>query len=300
MTTKPSAATGHDALQQARELIRASADAPPRLAQLARHVGLSASHLQRAFRKRFGLSPAEYARSLRLQRLKSALRNSERVTDAIYDAGFSSSSRVYEHTGQLLGMTPASYQDGASGIAIRYTTLATPVGQLLVAATERGICAITLADDDAKLLDELRHEFPGASLSRVDAGRDEWLAAMVARVSRELGLHPRRKMTDTPAPPLDIRATAFQWRVWQALQRIPRGQTRSYAQVAKDIGSPRAVRAVASACAGNRLAVVVPCHRVVRSDGSYGGYRWGVARKQRILDNEKPSAATTGSRRRAG
>lgn len=278
-----SAAIANDPLQQAHALITAAADEPPRLAELARRVGLSASHLQRAFRKRYGLSPAEYAQSLRLQRLKSALRDTPRVTDAIYDAGYGSGSRVYEKTGQLLGMTPATYRRGAAGVAIKYTTLQTPLGYLLVAASERGICTVTIGDDDATLTAGLRAEFPDAAIERVDTGRDDWLAAMIANVAADLGFG---KATTMSAPPLDICATAFQWRVWQALQRIPRGQTRSYGQIAAQIGAPRSVRAVANACARNRLAIIVPCHRVIREDGSLGGYRWGIERKRALLARE--------------
>jgi AraC family transcriptional regulator of adaptative response/methylated-DNA-[protein]-cysteine methyltransferase len=278
-----------DPLDRALALIADTADAPPRLNELARAVGLSASHLQRAFRKRFGVSPAEYAQSLRLKNLKSALRAAPRVTDAIYDAGYGSGSRVYEKTGQLLGMTPATYRRGAAGVALRYTTLKIPLGRLLVAATERGICSVALGNDDATLLAGLRDEFPKASLERVDAGRDEWLAAVVARVQADIG--GAASGETAPMPPVDIRATAFQWRVWQALQKIPRGSTRSYSDIAAAIGAPRSVRAVANACARNRLAVVVPCHRVIREDGSLGGYRWGIARKQDLLARE--------SRRRA-
>lgn len=284
MTMKP-ATFAFDPLDRALALLD-SADAPPRLPDLARAVGLSASHLQRAFRQRFGVSPAEYAQSRKLKALKSALRDAPRVTDAIYDAGYGSGSRVYEKTGQLLGMTPADYKRGGSGIAIRYTTLQTPLGVLLVAASERGVCSVTLGDREAALADGLRAEFPQAKIERVDAGRDEWLATMIARVSAQIG--------NGAAPdenvPVDIRATAFQWRVWQALQRIPRGQTRSYAQIAQEIGAPRAVRAVASACARNRLAVVVPCHRVIRADGSLGGYRWGLSRKRELLEREAKAA----------
>jgi len=278
-----------DPLDRALALIADSADAPPRLNELARAVGLSASHLQRAFRKRFGVSPAEFAQSLRLKNLKSALRAAPRVTDAIYDAGYGSGSRVYEKTGQLLGMTPATYRRGAAGVALRYTTLKIPLGRLLVAATERGICSVALGNDDATLLAGLRDEFPKASIERVDAGRDEWLAAVVARVQADIGGATGSEAA--PMPPVDIRATAFQWRVWQALQKIPRGSTRSYSDIAAAIGAPRSVRAVANACARNRLAVVVPCHRVIREDGSLGGYRWGIARKQDLLARE--------SRRRA-
>jgi len=278
-----------DPLDRALALIADAADAPPRLNELARAVGLSASHLQRAFRKRFGVSPAEYAQSLKLKNLKSALRAAPRVTDAIYDAGYGSGSRVYEKTGQLLGMTPATYRRGAAGVALRYTTLKIPLGRLLIAATERGICSVALGDDDATLFAGLRQEFPKALIERVDAGRDEWLAAVVARVQAEIG--GAATIEAAPLPPVDIRATAFQWRVWQALQRIPRGSTRSYSDIAAAIGAPRSVRAVANACARNRLAVVVPCHRVIREDGSLGGYRWGIARKQDLLERESRRSA---------
>ena len=272
-----------DPLDRALALIADAPDAPPRLGELARAVGLSASHLQRAFRKRFGVSPAEYAQSRKLKILKSALRSAPRVTDAIYDAGYGSGSRVYEKTGQLLGMTPANYRRGAAGIALRYTTLDTALGRLLVAATERGICSVALGEDDTTLLAGLRAEFPQASIERVDAGRDEWLTAMVARVNAQIG----NQEATTSLPPIDIRATAFQWRVWQALQRIPSGETRSYSEIATEIGAPKSMRAVANACGRNRLAVVVPCHRVIREDGSLGGYRWGIARKQALLEREE-------------
>lgn len=277
-----------DPLDRALALIADAADAPPRLADLADAVGLSPSHLQRTFRKRFGVSPAEYAQSLKLKQLKSALRRAPRVTDAIYDAGYGSGSRVYEKTGQLLGMTPAAYRRGAAGVALRYTTLKIPLGRLLVAATERGICSVALGNDDETLVAALRAEFPQATLDRVDAGRDDWLAAMVGKVEAELA---GADAANDTLPPLDIRATAFQWRVWHALQRIPRGSTRSYSQIAAEIGAPRSVRAVANACGGNRLAVVVPCHRVIREDGSLGGYRWGIARKQHLLEREAKQRA---------
>ncbi|MEO8802286.1 MAG: methylated-DNA--[protein]-cysteine S-methyltransferase [Rudaea sp.] len=272
-----------DPLTLARGLLDAAGDTPLRLAELAQRVDLSATHLQRAFRKRFGVSPSEYAQALRVQRLKSALRTQPRVTDAIFDAGFGSGSRVYEKTGQLLGMTPARYQRGGAGVAIRYTTLDIPVGRVLVAASERGICAVTLGNSDATLLADLRAEFPDAQITRVDDGRDEWLAAMIARVNTELGFNAKPV---GPLPPMDIDATAFQWRVWQALQRIPAGQTRSYSDIASAIGAPKSVRAVANACGRNRLAIVVPCHRVIRADGSLGGYRWGIQRKRRLLSCE--------------
>jgi len=281
MTVKP-ASFDLDPLDRALALLE-TADPPPRLPELARAVDLSPSHLQRAFRKRFGVSPAEYAQARKVKQLKSALRAAPRVADAIYDAGYGSGSRVYEKTGQLLGMTPADYKRGGTGVAIRYTTLRTPLGALLVAASERGICSVTLGDSEKALVAGLTREFPTAAVERVDAGRDEWLAAMISRVGAEIGAGAPHSAMDVP---VDIRASAFQWRVWQALQRIPRGQTRSYTQIAQAIGAPRAVRAVASACARNRLAVIVPCHRVVRADGSLGGYRWGIERKRALLERE--------------
>lgn len=275
-----------DPVARAHELI-ASAEETPGLQALAEAVGLSPGHLQRRFRARYGMSPAEFAASRRLGRLKAALRESASVTDAVYAAGFGSGSRVYEKSDTLLGMTPADYRRGGAGTTLRYTTLATPLGELLVAATERGICAILLGKDETELLAELRREFPAAQSERVDAGRDEWLGRVIAEVHASLGWSAA---SSAPLPPFDLRATAFQWRVWQALTRIPAGQTRSYSEVAQSLGSPRAARAVARACASNRLAIMVPCHRVVREDGSLGGYRWGLARKRRLLARESEVA----------
>ncbi len=272
-----------DPLERARRLLEAS-DETPRLDRLAARVGLSPGHLQRRFRARFGVSPAEYAAARRLGRFKEALRDADSVTEAVYAAGFGSGSRVYEHADRLLGMTPASYRRGGAGVAVRYTTLDTPLGVLLVAATERGICAVSIGPEAEALVARLHHELPEARIERVDAGRDEWLTAVVARVHAGLGW----SRDSAPAtPPLDVRASAFQWRVWQALTRIPAGQTRSYAEIARAIGAPRAARAVARACASNRLALIVPCHRVIREDGSPGGYRWGPALKQELLARER-------------
>lgn len=282
MSVSPSATAAPDPIAQAHELISGADDAPS-LQTLARSVGLSPGHLQRRFRARYGMSPAEFAASRRLGRLKAALRDSESVTDAVYAAGFGSGSRVYEKSDTLLGMTPADYRRGGAGATLRYTTLATPLGELLVAATERGICAILLGTGEDELRSELEREFPAARHERVDAGRDEWLARVIAEVHANLGWS---ETSAAPMPPFDLRATAFQWRVWQALTRIPAGETRSYSAVAQAIGSPRAVRAVARACASNRLAIVVPCHRVIREDGSPGGYRWGLARKRLLLARE--------------
>lgn len=274
-----------DPVAQARAAIEAAPDAPPTLQRLARDCGLSASRLTRAFRERHGLTPREYAQSLRLGAFRQALRDGAEVTAAVYRAGFGSPSRVYENTARHLGMTPGAYRRGGEGVAIRYTVVGTPVGRLLVATTAHGLCAVTLGGDERKLAAALRAEFPNAALERVDEGADEWIAGVVARVSAMLGLEPVHG--EPPSLPADLKATAFQWRVWQELMRIPRGQTRSYGEVARAIGRPRAVRAVARACAGNRLALVVPCHRVVREDGSLGGYRWGIEAKARLLEMER-------------
>jgi AraC family transcriptional regulator of adaptative response/methylated-DNA-[protein]-cysteine methyltransferase len=274
---------GIDPLDRAHALIEAARGENVALGDLARAVGLSPTYLQRRFRARFGLSPAEYARQLKLDSFKAALRQGSRVADAVYDAGFGSGSRVYEQANALLGMTPADYRSGGAGAELRYTTLATALGQLLVAATSRGICAVSIGADDDALLAELRKEFPQARIERVDNGRDEWLSTVVERVLADIsGAAP----PDAPLPPFDLRATAFQWRVWQALTRIPRGETRTYTQVAQAIDAPRAARAVARACASNRLAFMVPCHRVVRADGQPGGWRWGPPRKRRLLSLE--------------
>src|ERR1051325_653124 len=251
------------ALERARALIE-DAEQAPSLDTLAEAAGLSPTYLQRAFRRRYGMSPAEYHRARRFGQFKASLRDGAAVTDAVYDAGFGSGSRVYEHSNRLLGMTPASYRAGGLGASIRYTTTDTPLGRLLVATTARGICSVTLGDGDADLQRRLREEFPQAELERVDAGREEWLDAVIARIASELG------WTDAAAPdlpPLDIAAPAFQWRVWDALPRIPAGSTRSYGEIAADIGLPKAARAVGQACGNNRVALIVPCHRVVREDG---------------------------------
>jgi AraC family transcriptional regulator of adaptative response/methylated-DNA-[protein]-cysteine methyltransferase len=283
------AMNAHDPLERARDLLDRS-DHAPTLDALAREVGLSPAWLQRSFRKRFGVSPAEYTRVRRFGELKQALRSGSDVTDAVYAAGFGSGSRVYEHSDRLLGMPPARYRDGGAGVAIRYTTVASPLGRVLVAATTRGLCAVTLGDDDAELVGALREEFPNASLARVDAGRDEWLAAVVARVAHQFDRYTGAAAA--PAlPPLDITATAFQWRVWEALTRIPAGETRSYAEIARAIGEPHAARAVGRACGANKLALIVPCHRVVRADGAPGGWRWGAARKQTLLERERRAEA---------
>ncbi|KRD77680.1 hypothetical protein ASE43_08405 [Lysobacter sp. Root983] len=266
-----------DKLDQARALLDAG---EPTLADLASAVGISASHLQRRFSARFGISPAEYLAQRKLGTLKSALREGSDVSAALYDAGYGSPSRVYEGGAARLGMTPARYRAGGAGEQIRWSLARTALGTALVATTERGVCMVELGDDAAALETKLRAEFPQAQLERVDAGRDEFLAPRLRAVADTLE-------GQAHAVSVDLLGTAFQKKVWDALMKIPAGQTRSYAQVAEAIGAPGSARAVARACAGNRVAVVVPCHRVVRGDGSLGGYRWGLPLKEKLLQRER-------------
>lgn len=270
----------HDPLEHARVLLDAG---EPTLADLSIAVGLSASYLQRRFRARFGLSPAEYLAQRKLGTLKSALRKGSDVSAALYDAGYGSPSRVYETGAARLGMTPARYRAGGDGEEIRWSIVQTALGTAMVATTARGICMVELGADADILVRVLRVEFPKARLQQVDAGRDEFLAPRVRAVADAIaGKHVQ--------VPVDLIGTAFQKRVWDALMKIPAGETRSYAELAAALDAPKAARAVASACAHNRVAIVVPCHRVIRGDGSLGGYRWGLALKQDILQRERAMA----------
>lgn len=270
------ASLDRDPLDRARALLDAG---EPSLAELAVAVGLSASHLQRRFRARFGLSPAEYLAQRRLGALKSGLKAGRDVSAALYDAGYGSPSRVYETGAAKLGMTPARYRAGGDGEDIRWSIVDTALGSALVAATARGICMVELGADADALERTLQTEFPRARLQQVDAGRDEFLAPRVRAVADALAGKRARV-------PVDLIGTAFQKRVWDALMKIPPGETRSYAEVAAALDAPKAARAVASACAHNRVAIVVPCHRVIRGDGSPGGYRWGLDLKRRLLGRE--------------
>ncbi len=255
----------------------------PTLAELSAAVGLSASHLQRRFRARFGLSPAEYLAQRKLGTLKSGLREGRDVSAALYDAGYGSPSRVYETGAAKLGMTPARYRSGGDGEDIRWSIVDTALGQAIVATTTRGICMVELGEDPDALVRALGAEFPHARLQQVDAGRDEFLAPRVRAVADALA--GKRALVS-----VDLMGTAFQKRVWDALMKIPAGETRSYAELAAALDAPKAARAVASACAHNRVAIVVPCHRVIRGDGSLGGYRWGLALKQQLLGRERVGA----------
>lgn len=248
------------------------------LADLAAHFGVSSFHLQRTFKRIMTISPRQYLLSLRVGDFKSRVRDGEPVTQALYDSGFNSSSRLYEHAQSELGMTPATYSRGGRGTTISYTIVASPLGRLLVAVTDRGVCAVHMADTDAELEQDLRAEFPAATIQREEAALREPVEKILNHLTNK---EPRLDL------PLDIRATAFQRQVWEKLRAIPYGQTVSYGAVAKALGKPGAVRAVGRACATNPVALVIPCHRVVREDQSLGGYRWGLDRKQQLLKQER-------------
>jgi AraC family transcriptional regulator of adaptative response/methylated-DNA-[protein]-cysteine methyltransferase len=249
---------------------------------LSRQLGMSVFQLHRAFRRVMGISPREYAEARRLAVLKSALRFGVPVTDAIYQAGYGSSSRVYERSDKHLGMTPRDYRRGGEGMQISYTVAESPLGKLLVAGTEKGISAICIGDSENSLKRSLVTEYPRAEIKENSNGLRSWVKEIVA--------HLEGKLPDLDLP-RDVRATAFQHAVWRELMKIPRGATRSYSEVARRMGHPKATRAVARACATNPTAIVVPCHRVVRNDGQMGGYRWGVQRKRQLLAQERSSAA---------
>jgi AraC family transcriptional regulator, regulatory protein of adaptative response / methylated-DNA-[protein]-cysteine methyltransferase len=272
------ASPGAEAVRHACDFLESRLDEAVTLADLGREVGLSPHHLQRTFRRLTGMSPREYLSRRRTERFKARLKKGDSVTTATYEAGYGSSSRLYEQADESLGMTPSTYRRGGLGTRIRFSVVGSPLGRLLVAATDRGVCAVSLGDSDRDLEAGLRAEYPRATLERADAEISDQVTAIAAHLAGD---------PEPLALPLDLRATAFQWRVWKALQRIPYGATRSYAEVAAAIGRPKAARAVARACASNRLALVVPCHRVVRGDGSSGGYRWGAERKRKLLERER-------------
>jgi AraC family transcriptional regulator of adaptative response/methylated-DNA-[protein]-cysteine methyltransferase len=263
------------------------AEAPPSLATLARDAGLSPFHFHRRFKAALGVTPKAYAAAVRRRRLRAALDRRGSVTAAILDAGYGASSRFYAEADAALGMTPRSFRSGGAGAEIRFATGRSSLGTVLVAETRQGIAAILLGHAPQPLLDDLRRRFPKATLVAGDTGFAHRVASIVALVE-----DPRRGLD----LPLDIRGTAFQQRVWEALRRIPAGTTATYADIARAIGRPKAVRAVAAACAANPLAVAVPCHRVVRGDGALAGYRWGIARKRALIARE--AASTPPSRRR--
>src|SRR5262245_55303752 len=265
-------------VQRAAQVLEKDLEEPLNVNVMARKLGVRTDVLRRAFRQQTGLNPKELASALRLRKFKKLLREGNAIAEALYATGYGSTSRVYECSDAQLGMTPATYQKGGRGMRIKYTTVKSSVGDVLVAATERGVSAVYLGDRSAKLAKELRDEYPHAEIVAEKGAFSEWVEEIITRVE---GQAPRREL------PLDLQATAFQRRVWQELQKIPRGATRTYAQVAKALGKPSAVRAVARACATNPVSIVVPCHRVVRSDGNLAGYRWGISRKRTLLDRER-------------
>jgi AraC family transcriptional regulator of adaptative response/methylated-DNA-[protein]-cysteine methyltransferase len=253
-------------------------ESAPSLAELGAEYHVSPFHLQRTFKRITGVTPRQYASAHRVGRLKEELRAETGVTGAVYRAGFGSSSRVYEQTGRVLGMTPAAYGRGGRGMRITYTVQSCWLGQALVAATDRGIAFVCFGDSVRRLEEELHCEYPAAEIARDDRATKRYAGAVLRAVRDG---HPDHTL------PVDVLATAFQARVWQALREIPRGETRSYAEVARAIGRPKAARAVARACADNPTPIIVPCHRVIHADGTLSGFRWGVGRKEKLLEREQ-------------
>jgi AraC family transcriptional regulator of adaptative response/methylated-DNA-[protein]-cysteine methyltransferase len=258
-------------------LIDENNEEPLTLANLGSRVGVSPFHLQRTFKSVMGISPSQYAEAGRIGKFKQGVRDGESITNAIYDAGFGSSSRLYERAASRLGMTPATYGKGGRGAVVKYAIVETSLGLLLVAATDKGVCSVTLGDSESDLEDDLTKELPQAEIQRDDHALRQATTAIVAHLE---GKTPHIDL------PLDVRATAFQLQVWEQLRAIPSGKTYSYSEVAKAIGHEKAVRAVARACATNPVALVIPCHRVIREDKSLGGYRWGLERKKKLLADE--------------
>jgi AraC family transcriptional regulator of adaptative response/methylated-DNA-[protein]-cysteine methyltransferase len=266
-----------DHVRKACAFIEHHADQPITLATLAAHVRASPFHLQRTFTRVVGISPRAYQDALRAGRFRQGLRAGSGVTGALYDAGYGSSSRVYERLPTGRGMTPAVYRKGGPGVEVAYAIVGSPLGRLLVAGTSRGVCAVKLGDRDDRLEAELRREYPAAMVARDRSAMSKWVSAILAHLA---GRQPHLDL------PLDVRATAFQWKVWRYLQAIPYGDTRAYSEVARGIGKSTATRAVARACATNPVCLLIPCHRVVQKDGGLAGYRWGVERKRKLLQRE--------------
>lgn len=260
-------------------LIDESESAPP-LHELAQRVGMSPYHFHRVFKQVTGVTPREYAATRREHRVRNELHNGARITDAIFDAGYGSNSRFYEKAQQLLGMTPRDFRSGGKNATIKFAVAECSLGSILVAQSEKGVCAILLGDDPDELVRDLQDRFPQATFIGGDADFERLVATVIGFVEApKLGLNL----------PLDVRGTSFQRRVWQALREIPPGKTASYSEIARRIGAPGSVRAVAQACGANALAVAIPCHRVVRNDGALSGYRWGVQRKRALLEKEAES-----------
>ena len=264
-------------VQHACRYIETHLEGPLTLDVLGKEVSVSPYHLQRVFKRIMGITPRRYAQAYRLGQLKQQLKEGETVTTALYNTGYGSSSRLYEQAPAQLGMTPAAYRRGGKSAHIGYTIVDCPLGRLLIAATEKGICSICLGNSDADLETALFSEYPAAEIQRDGVELSQWVNTLLNHLN---GQQPQLDL------PIDVQATAFQWQVWEKLRAIPYGSTRSYGEIAQELGDPKAARAVARACATNPVAIVVPCHRVVREDGSLGGYRWGLERKRQLLAQE--------------
>ena len=279
---RPNEISGHVALvRRAADLLGQAAGDGLTLGQLAQTLGATQSKLRRAFFQATGINPRELAEALRLKRFKALLRSGKSITEALYETGYGSSSRVYERSDAQLGMTPSTYRKGGQGMKLGYMIAKSPLGKVLVAATARGVSAVYLGDDETKLVSELHEEYPRAEIAAAADRFERWVKEVLERIAGRL---PHIEL------PLDLQATAFQRRVWRELQNIPRGRTRTYSEVARSLGEPKAVRAVARACASNPVSIVVPCHRVIREDGALAGYRWGLSRKEQLLASERAAS----------
>lgn len=272
---------GIDAVRRASAYLATHADQTVTLGHLGRVASMSPHHLQRRFKAIVGLSPREFQSAVRAGKLRTSLRDGRDVISAIYEAGYGSPSRVYEAAPTGQGMSLSNYRRGGAGMRIGYSTVTSPAGLVLIAATEHGVCSVKIGGSEAALAGDLRREYPAAEIAADQKPRSEWTKAIAKHLR---GDAPSLDL------PIDVRATAFQWKVWRALQRIPYGETRAYAEVARSIGKPKAARAVARACATNPVALVVPCHRVVPATGGIGGYRWGSGCKERLLSGEQRRA----------
>jgi AraC family transcriptional regulator of adaptative response/methylated-DNA-[protein]-cysteine methyltransferase len=268
-----------EAVANAVKIIERSEE-PPSLSEVAEAVGYAPHHFQRIFKRDLGVSPAEYARGLRTRRAEAALKENGRITDAVYDAGYSGPSGFYSDAKERLGMTPSAWRNGGRGETIRWTHFDSPLGQMLIAATSKGICRLTFDDSESSL----KRLFPNATIVRDDGGLKELVEGALTAIERPLA---------APELPIDVAGTAFQEAVWRELRKIPAGETRSYAEIAAAIGHPKAVRAVGSANGDNHVCVLIPCHRVIRSDGSLGGYGGGIERKKQLLASEKTDDQTS-------
>jgi AraC family transcriptional regulator of adaptative response/methylated-DNA-[protein]-cysteine methyltransferase len=271
--------------------IEANPDAPLALRDLAERAGLSPFHLQRTFKSIVGITPKQFAEAARLRTFKARLKEGRNVTTALYDAGYGSSSRVYERADTRLGMTPNQYRQHGRDVAITYVAIESPLGLMMIGATDRGLCFVQFGEAEQELLNALKLEYPAATFEPMPEPRDPEFAKWIEALTQHLaGTRPNLDL------PLDIRGTAFQTIVWTYLQSIPYGEVQSYSEVAAGIGQPAAARAVARACAGNKIAIAIPCHRVIRATGELGGYRWGLPRKRALIDRERSVAAQARSR----